>query len=141
MPPQIQGMLSYWISEHEQQGTVELNPCIYNAMVSFPPRTHDGRCRYGHAPDDCQDCRDLPLSALHSTHYTVCYKPWICAKHKYFCQLCRDTHRAWFATRTEMELSWGRSVPTEGWNFNTTMGYCISPKKQGYLPLQIPAFF
>lgn len=161
--PQVQGMLSYFYGEHFKAGAVELNPCIYNSMVSFPPRTSDGRCRYynygegannmsiagdsagDHTNEDnddttCQSCSNLSMSELHSTHYTVCYKPWVCPRHKYFGQLCKDTHRAWFEMRRELELSWGMDPPSEadGWNINTTLGYCKGQRSQGYVPMKLP---
>lgn len=137
--PQIQGLLSYFYGEHYRQGAVELNPCIYNSMVSFPPHTADGRCRYN-TTDGCQDCRDVPLSQLHSTHFTVCYKPWVCPKHKYVCQLCKETHRAWFEMRREVEVKWKQAWPPieNGFNANVTLGYCTSPRATGYIPMQLP---
>lgn len=142
--PQIQGMLSFFYGEHDNtHSSVELDPCVYNSMVSFPPIASDGFCRYhdkleSNKQKECRDCADLSLSQLHSTHYTVCYKPWVCPKHKRFGQLCKDTHRAWFNLRRELEVSWGYEVPTDGWNYNITGGYCTTPKWQGYIPLKLP---
>jgi len=166
--PQVQGMLSYFYGEHfKQGGAVELNPCVYNSMVSFPPHTKDGRCRYyanepaAIAPADknagtttvddtvddsvvshrkCQSCSNMTMSELHSTHYTVCYKPWACPRHKFFGQLCKDTHKAWFTMRRELELSWGQELPTtdHGWNQNTTLGYCKNQRSTGYIPMKLP---
>jgi hypothetical protein len=154
--PQVQGLLSYFYAEHFPRGAVELNPCIYNSMVSFPAHTSTGRCRYyddgrgaitmtngtaDNVADDatCQSCSNMSLSELHSTHYTVCFKPWICPRHKFFGQLCKDTHRAWFEMRRELEVSWGQELPTDGWNLNNTLGYCKAQRLQGYVPMKLPS--
>jgi hypothetical protein len=140
--PQVQGLLSYFYGELFPDGAVELNPCIYNSMVNFSPYTSDGRCRYNTTTDYCPDCLNMSLSELHSTHFTVCFKPWICPKQKRFGQLCKDTHRAWFQIRQELELKWNQTVPDakpDAFNVNSTLGYCTGRTAAGYIPLRLPS--
>ena len=78
----------------------------------------EGRCRS--LEEECQDCRDVELSDVKTTHFTVCRKPWRCLSHpgnrnrqghlggingKSF-RLCMATHNAWFRLRMLVEETW-----------------------------------
>lgn len=128
---QIQGLLSYFYGEFHPYGTAELNPCIYNTMVTVPPLTKKGVCRYGNDTEPCYDCANTHLSDIKFTHHTVCFKPWKCYQLRNFHQLCKDTMGEWFRMRSALERSWGLKVPEDGYLFNQTYGYCIKdPKKK-----------
>lgn len=160
---QIQGFLSYFFGEIRPQGAVELNRCIYNSMIDDDPMYKD-TCRTGE--ETCEDCRERPLDEIKTVHLTTCWKPWhvstflspLFNSEKSFpsqpglrarkCPTlnkphpprCKEVHRAWFDFRQSLERSWGYEVPTEGWWFKRTLGYCTkrNSKKRYYLQLQLP---
>jgi len=158
---QVQGFLSYIYGSvlprssvlRTESRSVELHPCYYNSMVISPPYTGDGICRYDsnitintttttNATSSCPDCASLKLSELHSAHYTVCYKPWVCPLHKHFGPPCKFAHRQWFLIRQELEQQvWNqssRNLDDDGWNTNITLGYCREPRHRGYVAMQSP---
>jgi hypothetical protein len=139
---QIQGFLSYFYGEIHPKYAMELNRCIYNTMVDDPPQA-DGACRTGEL--ECEDCRETPFTSMVSVHLTTCWKPWLCPTLKPpHPERCKEVHRAWFELRQSLELSWGYTVPTDGWWFPRTLGYCTKQSKEGrrkkrfYLPLELP---
>lgn len=136
---QIQGFFSYFYGEMHPEHAVELNRCLYNTMVHDPPKA-EGLCRTGEKT--CEDCQVTPMSDMFTVHLTTCAKPWQCpllrAPHP---PRCTEVHHAWFQLRQSLELSWGYDVPTEGWWFGRTLGYCIRPagvKKRYYVALKMP---
>ena len=134
---QIQGFLSYFYGSVRPLIAVELNRCLYNTMTDDNPM-YQGMCRTGEG--ECEDCRLTPVSEVVSFHLTSCWKPWQCPKIKEpHPASCNDAHLAWFKLRQSLEIGWGIEVPTEGWWFERTLGYCRRPvgaKKRIYVPLQ-----
>ena len=135
---QIQGFLSYFYGTVRPLIAVELNRCLYNTMTDDNPM-FEGMCRTGEV--ECEDCRLTPVSEVVSFHLTSCWKPWQCPKiKKPHPASCNDAHLAWFKLRQSLETGWNIEVPTEGWWFERTLGYCRRPsgaKKRIYIPLQL----
>lgn len=135
---QIQGFLSYFYGHVRPFAAVELNRCLYNSMTDDEP-LYQGKCRTGE--ESCEDCRLTPVSDVFSLHMTTCWKPWQCPKiKKPHPDTCNDVHLAWFRIRQSLEIEWGIQVPTDGWWFKRTLGYCHRPagtNKRMYIPLQI----
>ena len=108
-------------------------------------------CRTGEA--SCEDCRNTDFNSLYTIHLTTCRKPWECPllKEQTHPLLCRQAHKAWFEVRQQLEeKEWGRSVPTTGWHYEWTLGFCQRPKanstktnlkpkkKRQYVPIKMP---
>ena len=70
---QVQGFLSYYYTTVHPEQAVELNHCLYNAMLD-DPMDRSGKCRT--RTETCQDCRQVALADMFSIHLTVCWKPW-----------------------------------------------------------------
>jgi hypothetical protein len=151
---QIQGFLSYWYSDdndneqhkrneqqEQQQNTVgsnnnknkydyhhsinaiELNPCIFNAM------THDRDDSEGREKNYYDfrrpKCKTTAMEQIYSVHLTQCLKPWVCPHLKSgHPRRCTNHHRKWFELRRSLEQEWNRTIPTDGWYFERTLGYC-----------------
>jgi hypothetical protein len=134
---QIQGFLSYFYGHVRPSASVELNRCLYNSMTDDNP-LYKGKCRTGQ--QSCEDCRLTPVSDVFSVHMTTCWKPWQCPKiKKPHPDTCNDVHLGWFQIRQSLEIEWGTQVPTDGWWFERTLGYCHRPegtKTRQYIPLQ-----
>jgi len=114
--------------------------CIYNSMINDPPRHETtGACLTGQ--EICEDCRLTDINTIYTIHMTLCRKPFECPflRKPTHPVLCQDAHRAWFLVRKHLEQEvWSQSVPTGGWNFHWTLGYCRSYRTRKYLPLDIP---
>jgi hypothetical protein len=180
---QIQGFLSYWYSDdndneqrkrneqqQQQQNTVgsnnnnntydyhrsinaiELNPCIFNTM------THDRDDSEGREKDYYDfrrpKCKTTAMEQIYSVHLTQCLKPWACPHLKSgHPRRCINHHRNWFELRRSLEQEWNRAIPTDGWYFERTLGYCRrddppkrlpnitniekTPIKRYYVPLEM----
>ena len=129
----MQGILPYFYDYRHKGTAVELNCCRHNqvaAKVKWDKRTRKresyfGKCnrypRKGTEPDTtCEDCRNTPISRVHSVHYTACRKPWTCAvpetgkesrhqKRKRFnpevlnITVCFELQKKWFGIRRDLE--------------------------------------
>jgi hypothetical protein len=118
-----------------------------------PYHKKTGACLTGEP--SCEDCRETDFDSINTIHLTTCRKPWECPLLKEPTQppLCKQAHHAWFQTRQALEQEeWSRLVPTTGWHFEWTLGFCQRPKKSNttaiankpknkrqYVPLEIPA--
>jgi hypothetical protein len=149
----IQGFLSYVYSELYPQYGMEVNRCIYNNLITDPPRHPDGICKDGSMKDkedDCDDCQTMPLSQIRLLHFAACQKPWVCSwpiwRGATPPMLCQYAHQAWFRMRHELELQEGLTSKTtlskndtiQGWDI--TLGYCTKypckfPQPRRYIPL------
>jgi lipopolysaccharide biosynthesis glycosyltransferase len=70
----MQGLVAYYYDHVRPNNAVELNHCKYNHM-GMDVR-HRGQCRNG--LDTCEDCMKTKMEDVHSMHYTMCRKPWLC---------------------------------------------------------------
>jgi hypothetical protein len=156
----FQGLMPYYFSILKRsKHHVVLNWCQYNHQNVQPlsdwydPPNQpcwDGR-------KTCEDCRERPFESLYTVHFTVCKKPWRCrtdedSHHPDKVRLCAKTHRAWFAYRSEMERSWGRTgLGSSASSSNATLvekfrGYCSGfgprddkpPAVPEYEPIRLP---
>lgn len=138
----FQGLIPYYYDVLDPGHSVELNRCVYNQMADNPRtgRTINdkvsGDCRTGEK--ECEDCRSRPLEHIHTIHFTLCQKPWLCITHDENMiqhRLCKKVTREWYAIRSEMEKSWGRSGRGDGKKEpDMFFGYC-GPR---YLPIEKP---
>ena len=143
----FQGLIPYYFQVLHPNRAVELNWCVWNNMCS-PSRDKGVDSQDQPAGDcftqqeNCEDCRNRPVTDVALTHFTVCQKPWLCHGHdqnKIASRLCRDLHHAWFEMRSSMEISWGRSGWGTGlWNRDHFRGYCSSYGKAGYQAIEKP---
>jgi hypothetical protein len=148
---QIQGICAYYyMMIHPDGRGIELDRCKVNAMVDGPRFETSGRCRDGR--EDCDDCRDTPLDAILSAHFTLCGKPWECRSHWDAKSegLCSKLHSEWFRIRRSFEASrtdvsdgdGRRQLPDLGggggaYRPETYFGYCTGPGSGGYLPIKV----
>lgn len=143
----FQGLIPYYFYILNPGHAVELNWCLHNNMNS-PPRepVKKGNVTLSlcyNEQNECEDCRDKRLEDVYSVHYTNCRKPWNCLPHEHEnakTQLCRAMHRRWFATRSEMEHSWGRSGLGNGTgSFESKFqGFCHEYNDHGYERIRQP---
>jgi hypothetical protein len=137
-----QGLLPYYFQVLHPGHAVELNWCRHNNMNARPLDTVDKDvCATNQT--ECEDCRKRTVDEVYSVHFTNCLKPWNCLQHgtnNQLQQLCRGMHNAWYAFRSQMERSWGRSGRGNGTgNFETKFyGYCHEYNEFGYEPIQQP---
>jgi hypothetical protein len=142
----FQGLMPYYFSVLVPGYAVELNRCTHANMAMDPrhhvlkPNATEYECLT--QEETCEDCRHRSIDSIYSIHFTNCLKPWVCPQTrdpKY--KVCRDFHHAWFAARSEMEQSWGRTGIgsnniTEPEHF---LGYCDGfGRTAGYERLQAP---
>ena len=71
------------------------------------------RCRFNTMVDS-DECRTgVGIDDVHSGHFTICQKPWICfGSHKH--KLCGELHEKWFEVRTDLERAIGLEPTTRG---------------------------
>jgi hypothetical protein len=142
----FQGLIPYYYQILHPGRAVELNWCVWNNMCS-PSRDKGvendvpvGECFT--QQENCEDCRNRPVTDVGLIHFTVCQKPWTCQKMEkdsIESRLCRAFHHAWFQTRSDMEKSWGRT----GWGSGAYQrdhffGYCNRFGQRGYKVLAKP---
>lgn len=143
----FQGLIPYYYQILHPGRAVELNWCVWDNMCS-PSR--DKKVDENDVPigecftqqENCEDCRNRPVTDVGLIHFTVCQKPWTCqlmGKDDIYQRLCRDFHHMWFLARSDMEKSWGRT----GWgsgDFDSEhfFGYCHGFGKNGYELLAKP---
>ena len=142
----FQGLVPYYYDYLHPGTAVELNRCVYNQMCDNPrdQKTVDdivhGNCRTGQ--EDCEDCRSRSFDDVHTSHFTLCQKPWWCLpqdQDKIQQRLCRKLHHAWYSTRSDLEKSWGRSGSGDGtYQPEHFHGYCKTHGRGGYLPIEAP---
>jgi hypothetical protein len=141
-----QGLMPYYYQILHPGRSVELHWCTLNNMCS-PSRDKGvvngkphGTCYTGEI--DCEDCRERSVEEVISTHFTVCQKPWLCLGHSAEIleqKLCRQFTHEWFKTRSELEISWGRSGWGEGKvDRDHFFGYCTKHGKTGYTLIEQP---
>jgi len=145
---QIQGLMPYYYDHLHPNTSLELNRCIYNAMVDNPYLVNKNKvetdCKT--KEDKCEDCRLTKPSDVKSVHFTICQKPWGCdwirnAKTK---DLCNPLHYHWFRIRNDMEDTWERENSNYKSNRSGEMkpehfhGFCTRGGKVGYIPIQVP---
>jgi len=143
----FQGLVPYYYNVLHPGQAVELNRCLYNQMCDNPrtERTVDdvvhGKCRTGEE-ETCQDCREVPVEDVVTTHFTLCQKPWWCLPHSQDAlqhRLCRKLTHEWYKIRSELEQSWGRSGRGSGtFEKDLFYGYCSKSGKDGYMPIGKP---
>lgn len=142
----FQGIIPYFYDILHPGDAVEVNRCVFNQMADNPKdqRTVNdipqGRCRTGQ--DECEDCRNRPLSEIVTTHFTLCQKPWFCLPHDRDIiqqRLCRQLHHEWHRIRADLEQSWGRPELGPGaYQKKHFYGHCAAFGKNGYVPIQQP---
>ncbi|KAH8056118.1 hypothetical protein JL721_10083 [Aureococcus anophagefferens] len=120
----IQGLLPYYFRHVRPRLGREVRGCVYNNMASNPRSAGGfgkGECRDGTVPGagaytgdiakgDCDDCRLTDVAAVKVVHFTICQKPWIChgtSTSCYYCKICNEFHKLWFAIREEFERERG----------------------------------
>lgn len=160
---QIQGLCSYFYGHVRPNTAVELNRCVYNAMVDSPiDDSAGGKCRTLQSPEQCENCRNTNFSLIKTAHLTLCQKPWWCngcENHSLAHRenslggteaypLCVQMHREWFKTRYELETLWSSQdesyknithllpLPT-GDTEVTTFGFCFQGRI-AYIPMKFP---
>ncbi|KAG7348233.1 hypothetical protein IV203_016938 [Nitzschia inconspicua] len=139
----IQGLLPYFYEHLHPGRAVELNRCIYNNMNDNPfmeRKNGEKRCRTDQ--ESCEDCRFRPKEDVVTFHFTICQKPWSClsfrSQQDKF-KLCREMNHEWFAYRSKLEQTWGRSGFGPGeFKPNHYLGYCSDRGTGGYLPIALP---
>eukprot|EP00978_Attheya_sp_CCMP212_P008839 scaffold20780_cov53-Attheya_sp.AAC.6 len=149
---QIQGICAYMFGEKYPNKSVELNRCVYNNMADDPrmdeadPNTGLRQCKT--LQDECQDCRETPITEIKLVHFTICGKPWKCSSDSD--GICTELHHEWFRMRKDFE-SWrspllqhnGTKDITEGPPVSGTYrpevfhGFCSEAGDTGYIPLII----
>lgn len=131
---QIQGLVAHYYDFVRPGTAIELNRCVYNAMIDAP-RNRQGLCRNGES--ECEDCRAAKVESIISAHFTICQKPWKCINHRSYPRLCGPLHREWFRARKDLEIESGTFVEHKGeHNPKIFLGYCKSHKR-GYTPINV----
>ncbi|KAL7464722.1 hypothetical protein ACHAXS_005088 [Conticribra weissflogii] len=174
-----QGTVAYYYDQLRPNTAVELNVCRWNQVAADVIwRGPDGydkhhlQCREyprkvlkNGEPDyesntQCEDCRNTPIEAVKTVHYTACKKPWECKmanprvprdkKQEYRLKnlvnvtACMNLVREWFVLRREFEdalekASSGFVKPSpRGGKFQDDyfLGYCEKDSK--YIPINPP---
>jgi len=135
----FQGIVPYIYGELLPNTSVELNRCVYNAMVDNPKdqRTKDnlakGKCMDGR--QDCEDCRLRDVDELKTVHFTLCQKPWECLAHdnnRIQEWLCRDMFAEWYRVREDL-MDGNRGVGR--YQHEHFRGYCKKSGSKGYIPI------
>lgn len=133
LTPSPSGLAAYYYEVESTTG-VEVSRCEYNNMVDNP-KTKEGVCRDGSAGGDCEDCRYVTPSSVHSCHFTICAKPWTCQD--YFSDkqaLCKDFHTKWFETRRDYEESVGTWDPSR-YSGSKYGGFCKGEGAKNYIAI------
>jgi len=174
-----QGVVAYYYDQLAPNTAVELNVCRWNQVAADvvwrgPERKeeHHLECREhprttlpNGKPDHrsnkkCEDCRNTPIEAVKTAHYTACKKPWECTmahprvprdkRQSYRLEnlvnvtYCMNLVREWFELRREFEdaleiASDGQVKPssrTGAYEDQYFMGYCR--KSGGYTAIEPP---
>ena len=135
-----QGVVAFYYDRLRPNTAVELNVCRWNQVAADviwrgPERMneHHLQCRDhprtflpdgtpDHASNTrCEDCRNTPIDAVKSVHYTACKKPWECQiahprvprdksqsyrlENLVNVSYCMNLVREWFKLRKEFELA------------------------------------
>ncbi|KAL7548768.1 hypothetical protein ACHAWF_012029 [Thalassiosira exigua] len=140
---QIQGICSFYYDYRHPGTAVELNKCRYNAMADAPRQKSSGKCRDGR--EECEDCRDAPIEAINSVHFTLCSKPWKCpswvGSDEKMKNICSKFHGEWFRIREDLDRKNAEKSGREYVNPNgrhrpeVFRGYCRSNGERGYIPI------
>ena len=152
----IQGLLPYYFRHVRPRLGREVRGCVYNNMASNPRSAGGfgkGECRDGTAPGagtytgdiargDCDDCRLTDVAAVKVVHFTICQKPWIChgtSTSCYYCKICNEFHKLWFAIREEFERERGVYDARKYDNPKTAQrrGMCTKFSEAGYIPIDV----
>ena len=174
-----QGAVAYFYDQIRPNTAVALDVCRWNQVAADviwrgPDRydEHHMQCRdypiktlaNGDADyasnTECEDCRNTPIEAVKTAHYTACKKPWECKmafprvprdkKQEYRLKnlvnvtMCMNLVREWFELRKEfedaLEIASGGDVkpsPRTGtFEDGYFLGYCKS--NGGYIPIIPP---
>ena len=123
-----QGLVSYYYSGLYPNTAVELHHCLYDQMVDPPWLRGVGKCRTGlrhnnsrqqQQQQDFPDCRKTDITKIHSAHFTMCKKPWLCIDNSTLTRnwsywrrgahdLCMRLHWIWHGIRRDLEETNGR---------------------------------
>ena len=152
----IQGLLPYYFRHVRPRLGREVRGCVYNNMASNPRSAGGfgkGECRDGTVPGagaytgdiakgDCDDCRLTDVAAVKVVHFTICQKPWIChgtSTSCYYCKICNEFHKLWFAIREEFERERGVYDARKYDNPKTAQrrGMCTKFSEAGYIPIDV----
>ena len=131
--PQIQGLLAYYYTFVRPGTAMELHPCHYNTVVSFPTyqdddpqscvvldnqneNNNDNATHFHHksnslSSSSCIDCRITPLDQVLVAHPIYCLKPWECNGWRADRKLprtvpCRHYLAKWSHTGRQLEQQW-----------------------------------
>ncbi len=104
--------------------------------------------------DKCQDCRDINVNDIVTTHFTNCGKPFWCQgatgiERQY--RLCLDLFREWHLVRLSLENEWINRYPTyrpryaptpdtktiQGFYLNFSVSHCT--KSGAYIKMTFPS--
>ena len=172
-----QGVVAYFYDQIRPNTAVELNVCRWNQVAADVtwrgpermnehklqcreyPRTTlpDGKPDYA-GNTKCEDCRNTPIEAVKTAHYTACKKPWECKlanprvprdkKQSYRLEnlvnvtYCMDLVREWFKIRREFEKALEiasdvkPSSRTGTYEDQYFLGYCH--RSGGYIAIEPP---
>ena len=139
---QIQGLLSYiYLND---PSAIELDRCVYNNMADDPTFSrgkYKGRCTT--MKPNCSNCQLTPIDDIKMVHFTLCSKPWRCARHDDRNGQCARMLSKWFELRRQLESDWGRPFqppPVHRWFYNASMGYCKATRSHSkrYSGVRLP---
>ena len=93
----VQGILPYYYARvlTDPSQSIKIDRCIYNTMA------------------DTAECMNKTLTDIKTVHFTVCQKPWVCERHRYYNSLCKQLHEQWFILRKEAEIFYKLPVITD----------------------------
>merc|ERR1712091_538084 len=88
------------------------------------------------------ECRLTDVAAVKVVHFTICQKPWIChgtSTSCYYCKICNEFHKLWFAIREEFERERGVYDARKYDNPKTAQrrGMCTKFSEAGYIPIDV----
>lgn len=101
----------------------------------------------------CQDCREIHITDVITTHFTNCGKPFWCAppyEHEGNHRICVELHHQWHRVRRSLENEWGNMYPNynpifatdtdwnsaNGFYTNFSEGHCRG--LSDYITMQFP---
>ena len=85
----IQGLFPYYYTHVAPERSKEVPICTYNNM------------------GDSDECKRTPVAEVRNAHFTVCQKPWYCARIADPTSLCAQLVEKWFALRRDFEQRLG----------------------------------
>ena len=153
----FQGLIPYYFMHYRAGSGREVRGCVYNNMASNPRNAGGfgkGECRDGTVPPlsgaytgdvaqgDCEDCRVSKVADVKVVHFTICQKPWEChgpSTSCYYCRICNEFHKKWFAIREELEKERG-AYQAEVYALNKTpprRNMCRAYNRGGYIPIDV----